>query len=333
VPYSYCLGKRYAKKKSTYIPACVDNNSSLNTLQGCYDIYGNYSSYCAQVGYTQNAFIALCGSEFEDDDHCGTFLEIHQGGGTPYSSETDIIGDVKITTRDVSGYYTTTLPMTWMGDPNRVLCAYTESYVRVGSTVYINHEAPVCCCPPAYASQSRTGSFLCPLGTGGSGPYAAYLNKTKDLLQNDIDSTSYPFCRSGVDDVDRVMCSTYDSKSKMYFTRECSPVYNRTETLFTSDDLHGDDYVGVCPYFDNCALSQSGTCSSDDLRFTFMGRVGRVVGYDPSPITPVVTVTFNNGRTSYDIEEDDLNLEYTKSMYEIWWVKRTRSEFIVEKRK
>lgn len=64
-----------------------------------------------------------------------------------------------------------------------------------------------------------------------------------------------------------------------------------------------------------------------------MGRVGRVVGYDPTPITPVVTVTFNDGRTAYDIEEDDLNLEYTKSMYEIWWVKRTRSEFIVEKRK
>ena len=155
------------------------------------------------MGYTQNAFIALCGSEFENDDHCGTFLEIHQLGGTPYSAETDIISDVKITTRDVSGYYTTTMPMTWMGDPNKVLCAYSESYVRVGSTVFINREAPVCCCPPAFASQSRQGSFFCPLGAGGSGPYAAYLNKTKDYLQNDIDSTSFPYCRSGLDDVDR----------------------------------------------------------------------------------------------------------------------------------
>lgn len=48
-PYSYCLGKRYAKKPSTFVPACVDNNSSLNALDGCYDIYGNYSTKCMQV--------------------------------------------------------------------------------------------------------------------------------------------------------------------------------------------------------------------------------------------------------------------------------------------
>ena len=58
-----------------------------------------------------------------------------------------------------------------------------------------------------------------------------------------------------------------------------------------------------------------------------------MVGYDPTPTIPVVTVTFNDGRTSYEIEEDDLYLEYDKSMYEIWWVKRTRSEFVVEKKK
>jgi hypothetical protein len=68
-------------------------------------------------------------------------------------------------------------------------------------------------------------------------------------------------------------------------------------------------------------------------RFTFTGRVGRVVAYDATPTIPVVTVTFNGGRTSYEIEEDDLYLEYDKSMYEIWWVKRTRSEFVVEKKK
>jgi hypothetical protein len=62
------------------------------------------------------------------------------------------------------------------------------------------------------------------------------------------------------------MCAVYDSKSRMHYTRECSPVYNRTQTSFTSDDLKGDDYIGVCPYFANCGLSKSGTCSGDDLR-------------------------------------------------------------------
>lgn len=66
--------------------------------------------------------------------------------------------------------------------------------------------------------------------------------------------------------IDRVMCSVFDSKSRMYYTRECSKVYNRTEEFFTSDDLTGDDYVDVCPYFDNCGLSSSGSCSADDLR-------------------------------------------------------------------
>ena len=66
--------------------------------------------------------------------------------------------------------------------------------------------------------------------------------------------------------VHRVMCSVYDTKSDMFFTRECAPVYNRTQTAFTSNDLYGQNYVGVCPYFENCALSSSGTCSSDDFR-------------------------------------------------------------------
>jgi len=237
----------------------------------------------------------------------------------------------------VSGYYTTTLPLTWMGDPNRVLCAYTESFVRVGSTVFINFEAPKCCCPPPYASATRTGSFMCPVGSSTYGPFAKHLNKTKDFLQNDIDSSDYPFCRSGLDQGDKVMCAVQDPWSKRYYTRECEPVINVTETEYTSADLNGT-YPDVCPYFHNCGLAKTidgvpKQCENDDLVFSFVGRVGRVVAYDPTPITPVVTVTFNDGRTAYDIEEDDLNLEYTKSMYEIWWVQRTRSEFVVEKRK
>ena len=46
------------------------------------------------------------------------------------------------------------------------------------------------------------GSFFCPIGTQGTGPYAGWLNTTKSLIQNDIDTRSYPYCRSGLTEPD-----------------------------------------------------------------------------------------------------------------------------------
>jgi hypothetical protein len=201
-PYSYCLGKRYAKKPSAQKPACVDNNSSLNAQSGCYDEFGFYHPTCMQVGYTQNAFISLCGSEYEDNDHCGVFLEIHIGTGTPYDDEETIISETKLTQPHVSGYYTTIMNTTYKGVANRTLCSYSEDFMRVGSTVYVEKNAPTCCCPPVYKAVSQTGSFLCPIGSGGVGPYGTWLNTTAAKLQNDVDVQSYPFCVNGVDDPD-----------------------------------------------------------------------------------------------------------------------------------
>ncbi len=59
----------------------------------------------------------------------------------------------------------------------------------------------------------------------------------------------------------------------------------------------------------------AGKCKKEDLRFTFIGRVGRVVKYDTSKDPPIVSVTFNDGRTSYDFDETWIKMEYTKSMY------------------
>lgn len=203
VPFSYCLGKRYGKIPSTQKPSCVDNNISLNALSGCFDIDGTYREKCTQVGYTQNAYIGLCGSEYADNDHCGTFLEIHVGTGSPYDDESTIISEVKIDQFNVSGYYTTYLNTTYMGIHNRTLCSYTEDFVRIGSTVYINPNAPTCCCPPVYESSTFKGSFTCPIGAGGKGPFAAFLNKTSDKIQEDVDVQSYPFCRTSVDGDDK----------------------------------------------------------------------------------------------------------------------------------
>lgn len=203
-PYTYCLGKRFGARVSSLKPRCVDNNSSLNTLAGCVSPTGKVMEKCAAIAYTQNAFIGLCGGDYADNDHCGTFIEIHMRHGSPYQAETDIIAEVKLETRNVTGYYTTVIPMTWMGDPNRVLCAYYEDYFRVGSIVFINPEAPRCCCPPLYDPSSRVGSFVCPIGTGSSqnGPLARHVTTTAGFLSRDENIPLYPWCRSGLNDPD-----------------------------------------------------------------------------------------------------------------------------------
>jgi hypothetical protein len=203
-PYTYCLGKRFGARVSSLKPRCVDNNSSLNTLSGCTSPTGEVMEKCAAIAYTQNAFIGLCGSDYADNDHCGTFVEIHMRHGSPYNKETEIIGQVKLQTRNVTGYYTTTIPMTWMLDPTRVLCSYYQDYFRVGSIVYVKSEAPRCCCPPLYAGTTRVGSFVCPIGLGSSqnGPLAKNVATTAGHLSRDDNIELYPWCRTGLDEPD-----------------------------------------------------------------------------------------------------------------------------------
>jgi hypothetical protein len=202
-PYTYCQGKQYAYKRSKHRPPCSDNNVTLNTLSGCYYPNGTYSTKCVQVGYSQNAFIALCGQ----NRSCGTYLEIHMTEGSPYQLETDVIAEVKLLTRNTSGMYTTVMPLTWMGNNSRVLCSYTESFLRVGSIVYILPSASVCCCPAEYETFTRAGSFFCPIGATGDGPFASKLKSLAEVLSVDEASQTYPFCPGGLESNDRFVIS------------------------------------------------------------------------------------------------------------------------------
>lgn len=85
----------------------------------------------------------------------------------------------------------------------------------------------------------------------------------------------------------------------------------------------------------SCGLTLDlGKCRRSDLRFTFRGRVGLVTALDNAAEIPMVWVSFNEGRTSYKFRQEHVKLETTpKSMYEIWWVVRSPSEFTVQKRK
>ena len=124
------------------------------------------------------------------------------------------------------------------------------------------------------------------------------------------------------------MCSTFDPVNKVFYTRDClsvtqTVIFDPTsgksipiENTYTSNELLGQQYGGVCPYFPNCAQTyDAGKCFSTDFKFTFVGLVGVVTAIDYDHPIPIVSVTFNQGRSSYDFLQTHLKLESFKSMY------------------
>ena len=134
-PYPYCLGIRLRKQRSSQAAACGDNNQTVAGLGICYETDGTAKKNCIQASYTQSAFIHVCGGDFANDPHCGTFLEVHRANGSPLDVEEIVLSEKKITTRETSGMMTTTVDMTYKGDESRVLCEFRETVIRVGSMV------------------------------------------------------------------------------------------------------------------------------------------------------------------------------------------------------
>ena len=335
VPYGYCAGKNYAFRKAAVYPACMDYNQSMNALNTCITPDGEEQPNCVAVAYAQSAFIAFCTG---GDPHCGTYLEVHQIEGTPYSEETDVIAERVVTETRVSGYFTTTLPLTWMGNPKKVLCAYSESFIRVGSIMYVTNRVPTCCCAKPYKPATRVGSVQCPTGPTGSGALGKKTTSLAETLTVDTLFQQYPYCPINLDsDYDSIICSVYDVINMRHYAKQCDVVTQvnaNSARSWTSDDLDGKTYDGLCPYFDSCALTlDNGLCFGDDLVYSFAGRVGRVTEVDDVSLIPKVRVSFNDGRTSYLFNKDQVEKEYKLSMYEIWWTLRTKSELIVQKRK
>jgi hypothetical protein len=204
-PYSRCLGLNWANRRSPLRQACIDNNQTVNASAGCYDANGNLQMQCLNIAYTSNAYIPQCdyNNPEVDKSHCGTYIEIHQLQGSPYQAEDDKIAEVHLSTQNVSGFYTTSIPLTWMGNQNTTLCSYTESFIRIGSIVYIEPTAPVCCCPKPFKPATRVGSFQCPYGATGNGPFAAYYKTLTDVLTVDPIMLQYPYCPSGLEEEDK----------------------------------------------------------------------------------------------------------------------------------
>lgn len=118
----------------------------------------------------------------------------------------------------MSGYYTTHIDLTYKGNSSRVLCSYTESpkRLRVGLRVYVRNTAPTCCCPPAYLTENRgdfhnevdeagdtdgnaflhqhVGSFFCPIGPSGEGPFGYLPKHITDVISIDNLIGDFPYC-------------------------------------------------------------------------------------------------------------------------------------------
>jgi len=149
-PHPQCLGFRKRAQVSSLMAPCTDNNQTVDSMSSCFTPEGEELPHCMQVAYTQSSFIHICEGEFADNEHCGTFLEIHRTNGSPYDSETTVINSAKLTKREASGMVTTTMSLFYKGEEDKVLCNFKETVLRLGSMVLIKKNAPVCCCPSNY---------------------------------------------------------------------------------------------------------------------------------------------------------------------------------------
>ncbi|GMH70652.1 hypothetical protein TL16_g05462 [Triparma laevis f. inornata] len=353
-PFPYCMGVRLQKKKYSQMAACTDNNETVNAMLDCYSVDGFLSPHCIQVAYSQSSFIHICGGDFADDPHCGTYLEVHRLNGSPYDSEEVLLSDQKIITRETSGMVTTTLPLFYKGDPTKILCNFKETVIRVGAMVLIKEQAPICCCPGLYNTLNRVGRFLCPNKAGTNhGPFADAVNTLEEERNRDDLMKNYPYCPVLDEHEDKMVCSKQATKgfsqdtmiekigkfsSQMRFYSEpCALAnYSKTENTWSSDDL-GGNYPGKCEYFDSCGMLTGNQkyCASADDEFTFAGYIGKVVEIPVNLDDPdgIYKVTFNDGRTVYNFLLADLELMEPKYNYEIWFVQRTPYDFVIQQRK
>ena len=302
-----------------------------------------------QFGYSVNALVVTCGGEFADVDSCGTFLEVHKTNGSPYDDESVALSRTKVATPVTNGMATTTIPLTYSGDPSRVLCSHEESKIGVNSMVRVMDNTAECCCPPWHSAirTSKVGAYLCPKRRSGEGgPFAPSLRSLEEEFVDDLHQRDFPWCPQGVVDKDVLMCTQErplsdelsENVAGKYLMRPCRDIEPSEDRKLTSQDLSGK-YEGACPLGDvfnsSCsAPNSSGQCLGKDHRFSFSNEIGKVVKVVDGPDNAeAFEVTFNDNRTSYVFAPDDLVHLPAPANYEVWFVQRNRHEKIVRKRK
>ena len=346
-PHPACIADRFKATVSKHMPSCTDHNETVDATLDCFTPNGRRQRNCMQTSYAQNAYLSVCGGDFANDDMCGTFLEVHKANGSPYDEENIILSDVRLTTYSTRGMQTTTLPLTYKGDPNRLLCSYEEINVRVGSMVKIKSNTASCCCPRMLSpNSSKLGAFFCPKNKQfRDGPFTPTLESLDEMYPDDEYQRTFPFCPAISKGQDELMCTQKRAFADAipldhpgrYFSRPCESLEKSdNSTVYTSNDLSGE-YTSLCPLghaLKSCGLAPtySGDCQGVDQAFSFREEIGKVVSL-PETTKDKYGVTFNNGRSVYFFARDEFEFLKPPFNYEIWFVKRNRFEKIVEKKK
>lgn len=351
VPHFNCIGPRTRAIKMRITIPCSDNNKTVSSTSYCIDPNEKIQEHCMQVGYSQNTFIFSCGGDFENDNECGTFLEIHKPIGSFYDDENIVIAEKRLSQPFTNGMKTTTIPLTYNGDPSKLLCSVRESKIRIGSMVLITDKAPSCCCPRKFSYQTMRGSFMCPMKPRTKhGPFADAFDTIREHLERTQSFNSYPVCPDIQDNEDDLFCSLniLDDSPELssnlllapgrFYSMPCEALkFDEIKNKFSSTDLD-KEYDSTCDYgeaFQSCAsLYGGGRCGGNDSLFSFIGEVGKVTEIiDQNLSSKTYSVTFNDGRTSYFFDEESIELITPKSNFEIWWVQRTRFERIIQHKK
>lgn len=345
-PHSACIADRFAASVSKLFPACWDHNETVDATLDGYTPTGKRERYSMQISYSQNAYIIDCGGDYANDNSCGTYLEVHKANGSPYDDERAILSDVRLTTRSTNGMQTTTLPLTYKGDSTKLLCSYEEIDLRVGSMVKIKSNTATCCCPRMLSvnRSSKLGAFFCPKNKQfRDGPFTPKLTSLDDLYPDDIYQQTFPICPAFDDERDVLMCTQERAFAddiprdhpEKYFSRSCKSLKkDQDDTSYTSDDLSGS-YENICSLgdaFTTCGMSSLGECQDTDQKFSFKDEIGKVVSM-PKSSKDEYGITFNDGRSVYKFNRDELEFLKPPFNYEVWFVKRNRFEKIVEKKK
>ena len=344
-PHTACIADRFAATRSKLNPPCWDNNQTVDSTLDCFAPTGKRQSHCMQVSYSLNAFIPICGGDFEDSNNCGSFLELH-GPSTPYDDEDAMLSQMKITTPVSNGMYTTTLPLTYKDDPSRIICSYEYNDIQIGSMVRIKSPTS-CCCPPWLSPlrHSLKGGFFCPKRkpSKDGGPFAPDYKSLDEQYADHTFQQSFPRCPA-IDGDDVLMCTQERVFAEdvprdhpgRYFNRPCEGLVEADDGgQHSSADVSGL-YPGICPIderFSACGVTpSSGLCHGNDHQYTFKDEIGKVT-HVPNKTHVKYGVTFNDGRSEYWFHKDDLEFLKPDGNYQVWFVVRNRFEKIVKKRK
>ena len=344
-PHTACIADRFAAARSKLNPPCWDNNSTVDSTLSCYTPSGKLKRHCMQVSYSLNAFVPVCGGDFEESNECGSFLEVH-GTSTPYDTEETMLSRTKITTPVSNGMYTTTLSLTYKDDPSRIICSYEYNDMQVGSMVRVKNTIS-CCCPPWLSPlrDSNKGAFFCPKRKNAKdgGPFASGYKNLDETYADHEFQQSFPRCPAlGGDDIlmctqERVFAGDIPKDHPgRYFVRPCEDLVEASDSgQYSSADVSGL-YMDICPIdkrFAGCGLIlSSGLCHGKDQRYTLKDEIGKVTSI-PNKSNPNYGVTFNDGRSEYYFQKDELEFLKPEHNYEVWFVVQNRFEKRVKKRK